>query len=191
MTEAAPVERWPPTYDAADLASQIRALADRGDLFGSFFSTRPEDGSWCQGDVLRLPADFPYIDSTGSAAILAELGIEFWLLLSNTCDLNRELTVVPYAQLVPLFDVDAAASDMPALRSYQLGRRFYVPYWDPGTTKHFVADFTMPVTVDRVALARICAPPVAHLSRLSWFLLHSCLVRFLARDDGRFDPGPD
>ena len=30
-------ERWPPTYDAEDLADQIRLLAARGDLWKSFY----------------------------------------------------------------------------------------------------------------------------------------------------------
>jgi hypothetical protein len=186
-TEAAPVERWPPTYDAADLAAQISELAVHG---RNFFSALPDDGSFCQGDVLHLRGDFPYIDSGGRAAVLEELDVEFWLLLSNSCDLNRELSDVRWAQLVPLFDVAANDVELRALRSYEYSRRFYVPDWWPESARHFVADLTMPVTVDRLALENV-ARPMAHLSHVSWILLHSCLVRFLARDDGRFDPGPE
>jgi hypothetical protein len=44
------------------------------------------------------------------------------------------------------------------------------------------------VPLHRAALRGDDTHVVARMSRLGWVLLHSCLVRFLARDDGRFDP---
>jgi len=181
-------ERWPPAYDAEDLAVQIRSLVATGDLFERFYLNLPDDGSWCQGDIVQLESEFPYIDREGQPAVLENLGVRFWLLLSNTCDLSRSLDEVRWAQLVPLLDLNVGGEDLDVLRRYEYSRRFYVPTWARGTEMHFVADFTMPVTLDRPALNK-AATRIAHLSFVAWVLLHSCLIRFLARDDGRFDTG--
>lgn len=184
-------ERWPPTYDAEQLAGQIKALAESGRLFKQFYSSLPDDGSWCQGDIVCLKSDFPYLDEDGMPAVLENHGIEFWLLLSNTCDMDRSLADVPYVQLVPLLDIPVSASDLAALRRYEYSRRFYLPGWSTSTQQsHYVAELTMPITADRQALTRR-ALPQAHLTQLAWILLHSCLVRFLARDDGRYDLKPE
>jgi hypothetical protein len=181
------VERWPPIYDANALAAQINALVANGELFRQFYWTAPDDGSWCQGDIVHLQSQFPYIDSAGRPAVLDNLDVEFWLLLSNTCDLDRTLDTVRWAQLVPLLDLDVRnGAELDVLRRYEYSRRFYVPNWTEGEEKHFVADFTMPVTLDRAMLSDKTRQ-IAHLSQVAWVLLHSCLVRFLARDDGRFE----
>ena len=52
--------------------------------------------------------------------------------------------------------------------------------------KTFLADFLMPVTIHKQAVFDHTTL-VARLDFHSWLLLNSCLVRFQARDDGRFD----
>src|SRR5690349_11939281 len=117
-----PVERWPPIYDANDLREEIRQLAASGELFTSFYSDLPNDGSWCQGDIVELKGDFPHIDEEGRAATLEDLDVENWLVLSNSCDLYRPLEDVRWAQLVPLLDVPATPLELAGLRSYTYSR---------------------------------------------------------------------
>lgn len=114
----------------------------------------------------------------------------YWLLLSNSCDLDRSLGEVNWAQMVPIeFFSDLPRSEVEKYKCYQMSRAFYVPHWDRSSSgQHGIADFTMPVTVSRNALIAN-AKVVARLTRYSWILLHSCLVRYLARDDGRHDAG--
>ena len=69
---------------------------------------------------------------------------------------------------------------------------FYVPAWSGAVADQFyAADFLRPVPVDKEAFAQESggqrAVVVARLSRVAWILLNACLVRFLARDDGRYD----
>ncbi|MET0498496.1 MAG: hypothetical protein ABW106_09560 [Steroidobacteraceae bacterium] len=183
------MERWPPVYDAVELAGQIKTLAARDALLEDFFSDRPASVAWCQGDVVRLPAVIPILNERG-AALADNAHLTGWLLLSNTCDLDRSLTEVEWAQAVPIFqlgtDENVSDRELLALRRYQYSRQFYLPAWVRGPRRrHYVADLTMPVTVSRRALAS--AQRLARLSMTGWLLLHSCLVRFLARGDGRFD----
>jgi hypothetical protein len=181
------LDRWPPVYDADDLKKAITGLTERGELFSVFYSEEPRDVLYCQGDVLRLTCDFPYIADDGKPATLNNESFEYWLLLSNTCDLHRDLSNQRWAQLVPLVPVaiDSGGQRLAAMRRYSQSREFYLPDWTSDGNRHFVAALTMPVTVDRRALADTARH--ARLSRISWILLHSCLVRFLARDDGRYD----
>lgn len=184
------MERWPTVYDAAELVAQIKALSEKGALFDSFYSAEPANVQWCQGDVVSdLPLEIPVLNATG-VAVIENLHLSGWLLLSNTCDLDRPLTLVEWAQAVPIFDLggddDISISELEALRRYQLARRFYVPDWDDASPRsHYMADLTMPATISREALRG--ARRLARLSTTGWILLHSCLVRFLARDDGRMD----
>ena len=61
------------------------------------------------------------------------------------------------------------------------------PAWDNALRdKHFTADLSTPAAARKAALLQH-GNVVARLSRQGWVLLHSCLVRFLCRDDGRFD----
>jgi len=183
-------DRWPPVYDFAELAGQIQSLAESSALEREFFQRNGASslGDFCQGDIVSFQTAFPFVDEQGEPA--AEGDVNFWLLLSNTCDMNRELKEVTWAQLVPLespgrtSEVDRGI--LSSLRRYVYSRRFYVPSWttsfDPEV---WIADFLRPVTFHRDGLKN--AEVVARLSLTGWALLHSCLVRFLARDDGRYD----
>jgi len=74
------------------------------------------------------------------------------------------------------------------LRRYRPSREFYLPSWDQAEAPEhaLVADFLRPCAMDKRAVGS-AARVVARLSRRGWLLLNACLVRFQARDDGRFD----
>lgn len=182
-------ERWPPSYDYEDLRDTIRLLTERSDDFiATFYSNSPAvaDVSFCQGDVLTLDARVPLIGEDGTVVTVDSPS--FWMLFSNTCDLQRDIEDVPYASLMPVFDEGEIPDAIyRSLLRYEHSRQFYLPPWrDDQTNCTFLMDATMPVSVVRSALnnhARV----EARLSQPSWYLLNCFLVRYLARDDGRFD----
>lgn len=74
-----------------------------------------------------------------------------------------------------------------ALGRFETYRRFLIPAWPgdaDGATVLRIAELIHPVTVHKRAL-REQGRVVARMSHLGWLLLHACVVRFLARDDGR------
>jgi hypothetical protein len=180
------IERWPPSYDAATLAQSIRDLVDSQQLASRFFRTQAQLETVCQGDICKLASGVPVIASDGSAAVHGEL--TYWMVIGNTCDFARDRDLVRWTQLVPLVDfAELSEQHLADLQSYRLSRQFYVPPWSRELKdKHFVADFLRPVAIDKAAFAD-AVHVVAGLDYYAWVLLHSCLVRFLARDDGRHD----
>lgn len=188
MTPPSPIERWPPVYDAEDLAATIRRLVESDRLNDQFYSRFSTPHGPFQGDIVRLRSGLPLIGADGALSIMGEY--EHWMVIGNTCDIQRDLNDVTWSQVVPLeflgSDSDLTSDQLRVLRKYSYSRRFYVPDWSPGRgRRHYVADFLRPVTVHKGAL-REAAQVEARLGYYSWILLHSCLVRFLARDDGRF-----
>lgn len=181
-----PEGRWPPIYDADGLAVVIRELARSEEFDARFWDLRPIE-SVCQGDVVRLTAPVPYLDEAGEAHATDE-DYEHWLVIGNTCDFERDVGDFKWTQLVPLIDLGTglSAGDVAHLRSYQAARKFYVPPWSSVAPRHHVADLTRPVTIHKEAFQSHAAV-VARVQFAAWVLLHSCLVRFLCRDDGRFD----
>ena len=182
------MERWPPVYDADDLARQIRNLAGSEFLEERFYVLEPEV-PLCQGDVFHLQSPIPLIDEGGSAVALDD--IEYWMALGNTCDFERTVDEVAWTQLVPIIDLGEESlltkSELQRLRSYQPFRSFYVPRWSSELEgRIFVADLTRPVAAHKTALKSV-ATRQARLSHAAWALFHSCIVRFLARGDGRHD----
>lgn len=180
-----PQERWPPIYDATDLQETIRSLSSAKDGATVMYETSLRDFS-CQGDILSLASELPLIWEDGKPATQGDF--KDWLIIGNTCDLDRNLEEVPFTQIVPIVSVDLN-SITPQLRqqfcTYAYSRRFFLPPWGTKTAEsiHF-ADFLRPVTIHRSALDTACSTQ-ATLTRKGWILLHSCLVRYLARDDGR------
>lgn len=181
----APEGRWPPVYDADGLADVISDLAGADDFDARFWDLRPAaDGEVFQGDVVRLDSAVPVLDEEG--APVATDDCEFWLVIGNTCDFDRRVQDVPWTQLVPTVDVSATAdaSRLRTLRQYQYFRQFYLPPWPGGDAGHRLADFTRPVAVHKAVFegpAQVCS----RMQYPAWVLLHSCMIRFLARDDGR------
>lgn len=182
------IERWPPIYDARDLASQIHELVISGRLEKEFYDLQGEP-VLCQGDIFRLVAPLPVIDELGEATALDD--VEYWMAIGNTCDFSRSIEDVCWTQLIPIFDLTelsaVSAQDLHKLRTYQPFRKFYVPPWRSDLLgRLLVVDFTRPIAVHKKAIFDV-ATLERRLSHYAWILFHSCLIRFLARDDGRLD----
>jgi len=174
---------WNAVYDEEDLESQIRRLA-LSDLEGTFYELQSDDPAVFQGDVIDLEQGAPVIDENREAAVVGDY--RFWLVIGNTCDLDRQISDVKWSQVVPIeTPPDLRAQDVRNLRSYKAIRTFYLPPW-PGDDVHRWANLVLPVSIHKEALRR--CKRVARLSYAGWVLLHSCLVRFLARRDRRESP---
>lgn len=181
--------RWPPIYDFEQLAEYIDELA-RDDAFDARFYllTSLAEPQVCQGDVVHLPAPIPAIADDGKPILTDD--VDHWLVVGNTCDFDRPVDEVSWTQAVPILDLGTEAelgsAGLAELRRYSAYRGFYVPPWQGGDDHHRLADFTRIVPIHKLAF-REAATVVARMQRQAWVLLHSCLVRFLARDDGRHD----
>lgn len=92
------------------------------------------------------------------------------------------------ASLATTIESFVEASDFSSFYDrYQTSRAFYVPPWKREVEGHcHVADLLRPVTAEKGVFDEV-ARVEARMARSGWILLHSCLVRFLCRDDGRFD----
>lgn len=178
--------RYPPVYDFEDLKRQIREIVGTGDLDSRLYQPTSSGPPVCQGDVIELRSPRTYISDQGLAT--AEWGSNRWMVLANTCDLTRSIETIRWAHLVPLIAIRSnqlREDELSALRGYRYHRRFYLPPWPDGDQDvHHTAEFTQPVTVHRAAIENL-SEVQARLSFLGWVLLNSCLLRFLARDDGR------
>jgi hypothetical protein len=180
-------ERWPPVYDADELQRVIRELSSREGLAKHVYAalSPSPSPSFFQGDVVALEADLPLLDEGAKPAV--EEGVGHWMVLGNSCDLARTQQDVPSTQLLPIRQLTQGTTKerLAVLTGYRVSRQFHLPDWE-GKGRLFYADYLSPVTIDRrglVAKARL----VARMSCLGWMLLHACTVRFLCRDDGRFD----
>lgn len=187
-------ERWPPVYDLEDLLSEIKRLSDHPDVASAFYAWRKDRSpiavdDVCQGDIVHLPSEVPVISDDGQPAVLAHPEA-FWLVIGNTCDFDRSVEDARWTQLVPIVSLEVPREQQAILRRYTQARRFYVPAWTatPDAVS-YVADFLRPVAVDKRAMRGESSMATVHarMSLAAWVLLNACLVRFLARDDGRFD----
>jgi hypothetical protein len=190
-------DRWPPVYDAEDLVREIKKLTEHTDVAEAFYEWRrdrsttvPEDV--CQGDVIELVSDVPVILEDGQPGTM-DHPERFWLVIGNTCDFDRHLKDVRWTQLVPIVALGVTShlsrTDVAAARKYTQARSFHVPSWSHTLEQHVhVADLLRPVGIDKRVLQGPNAVGLVHarLSRAAWILLNACLVRFLARDDGRY-----
>ncbi len=141
------MERWPPVYDAKELAQQIRDLAGASDMESRFYTNSP-DMILCQGDIFGLETAIPVIDEDGEAAAIDDC--KYWMAIGNTCDFSRAKSDVEWTQLVPILDLgaesDISSAELQKLRSYQPFRTFYVPTWrEEVSARILVADLTRPV----------------------------------------------
>jgi hypothetical protein len=177
-------ERWPTTYDAKELASTIQKLSANNQLASTFYSSTAL-GYSCQGDIVELNSAQPYIAKDGKPAIIDDF--KYWLVIGNSCDLSRKESEVRYTQIIPIVHVnsdDFLRSKISDFLAYKYSRRFYLPPWrGADKSKLFFADFTRATTIEKSFLSKELTR--ASLLQHSWYLLHCCLVRYLARDDGR------
>ncbi len=187
MNTADPECRWPPVYDFDSLGSEINKLVANQSIFDVFFHQRNLDSGLYQGDILRYPGIFPFIDEDGNVQVMEET-FDYWLILGNTCDLDRELPSPHLSHIVPLTSLEEDIPDeiLSGLMSYNSYKRFFIPSWDSSIASGFILNFTYICSVDKKSLLNH-AQVRARLTFKSWLLLHSCLVRYLARDDGRHD----
>lgn len=183
--------RWPPAYDAEQLQQSIRDLVDGDKLHEAFYEPlgRPRTG-YAQGDILELDARFVYLNRQASPSKASDPNAR-WIIIGNTCDLDRSIDQVRWTQLVPVRSIGlmstVPSSVRAAFRRYKHGRRFFVPPWTREVAQEcLIAEFTEMLTIDRRGLDR--GTVVARMDYPGWILFHSCLVRYLARDDGRHDP---
>ncbi len=133
-----------------------------------------------------MPCALPFIDEAGEPSA-NNVESEFWLVIGNTCDFDRDIGTLPWTQVVPVDDRTPSPDQLAAFKKYKASRVFYLPAWDRALGgRHFAADLASIATAHKKALLEH-ASVVARMSRKGWVLLHSCLVRFLCRDDGRFD----
>lgn len=183
------MQRWPPAYDAEELADSISKLVASADQSSGFYETHGQfaNPDFCQGDILAFNSELPLIHSDGEPGLYEKF--EYWLLIGNTCDIARTIEDVKHTQIVPLFNLGSSDQINPqaldALKKYQCSRQFYIPPWDSNMNDLYCADFTMPVTIHKQALFDL-TQVVGSFTQIAWFLLNACLVRFLARDDGRY-----
>lgn len=177
---------WATVYDYSELEKQIKELRDGSWFVKQFYEPqRQGQPSFCQGDVIRLETAMAFLDEDGQPVAGRDRAL--WLVLGNSCDLDRDLSDVPWTQLLP---VDALASEkdvemLPDLRAYRTMRQFFLPTWGGSAKNGYFADFLRPVSANRNGLE--AAAVQARLSYTGWLLFHACLVRYLARADGRND----
>ncbi len=186
-------DRWPPVYDADELVAEIQALTGRPDFESLFYEWRRQDSTRdvtdvCQGDVVTLSSEVPVIADDGQPGTIAN-DSGTWLVLGNTCDFERDLTDCRWTQLAPVVDLggpDLEPTLRSALRRYTQFRRFYVPPWSNAVEARWhVAELPLTVAVDKRAFPSAIRVQ-ARMSFRAWILMNACLVRFLARDDGRY-----
>ena len=182
--------RWPAIHDSKSLRAGIDEILNSADFDARFYDLQSHaDPAVCQGDVVELVAPAPLLDEDGQP-IATDVVFAHWLVIGNTCDFDRGAEAVPTTQIVPLVKIapELSPAEVKELRQYKYSRRFYVPAW-PGCPDrgHRLADFVHPVAIDRRAFREDCARVVARMQFPAWALFHACIVRFLARDDGRLD----
>lgn len=181
--------RWPSIADREDLKKTISKILDAGAEFDARFYQTGElvGGIACQGDIVQLTSHAPYIDASGEP-IVTDAAFDHWMILGNSCDMDREDEL--RSHIAPLVPLQTAVSDeqLRGLRRYEYSRQFYVPAWSDSTEPlHHLVDLMQISTIEKAAFRNGSARVVARLQFPAWALLHACLVRFLARDDGRFD----
>lgn len=181
--------RWPPVYDYDELEDTIKQLSNITNLRQFLYIGGSYQPPYSQGDIIWLESRIPVIWKDGAPGTIDGHG--YWMVLGNSCDLDRPITEVEWCQLAPVFclgtDDDVSGTELDALKKYRYSRHFYLPGWaGEQQSRHFIANFLEMTPIHREGLVH--ASPVTRLSQRGWYLLHSCIVRFLARSDGRNDP---
>jgi hypothetical protein len=182
--------KWPPVYDFDSLAAQIKELVSNQQIFNVFYQNDdPVNVALCQGDIIQFKSPLPVIDAEGD---IGTVDGEFsnWVIIGNTCDLDRQIHNTGYSHISPLIKLRADEPEpiLAGLKAYSSFKRFFIPPWQLNDTPGYFLDFTQMCSVHKSCLLNENVVTVsARMGRLSWLLFHSCIVRYLARDDGRHD----
>jgi hypothetical protein len=182
-------DRWPPVYSAEELLKQITDLISDKSIFSKFYEPNLLDPEKCQGDIIELDSEALFLDEDNTPVTSPER-YTHWLLIGNTCDIYRDMNLAKWSQIVPIYNLgkseEISVEELGKLQAYSQSRVFYLPPWESGLEgAHFLADFLRPVTIHKAGLMK--SKTVGRVNKFTWILLHSCLIRFLARDDGRYD----
>lgn len=187
MTTCALSQRWPPAYDFDDLASQIKELAKRN--FSDFYNGYPTREEFYQGDILSLDGcEFPFMNEDGEIHVETVSNMK-WVLIGNSCDMVRDIQDIRFTNIAPLEEIQGhiTESQLSALQSYNHYKVFYLPC-EEGRSKGYIVDFTKMCSVEKSFLNKgDGVSKLSELNRHSWVLFNSCVLRYLARDDGRHD----
>jgi hypothetical protein len=185
MNFQAPAGRWPPTYDFDTLATQIREIVGNRSIFNVFFTSATEDAERYQGDIVSFSGNMPIIDAEGDVSVIDDI-FEHWMIIGNTCDLSRIENDESCSHISPLVPIteDTPSEIILGLQGYKNYKKFFIPNWANPAALGYYIDFTLICSINKFCLFENCVT-VARLNWISWLLLHSCLVRYLARDDGR------
>ncbi|MEH6625428.1 MAG: hypothetical protein V7739_03210 [Motiliproteus sp.] len=183
-------ERWPVVYDSKELEDQIRSLTSAKCFSSKFYHHNVGPlGTVQQGDIISFSSGIPLIWSDANPGIIED--IDYWLVVGNTCDFTRNIEDVPFTQISPIIDIgslERSKITRSDLTNYKYSRRFYIPPWEAASDDvTLIADFQRIVTIHKSAFSLSNISRVASMSLEGWVLLHCCLVRYLCRDDGRFD----
>lgn len=179
---------WPPVYDFDTLSTQIKDLVRSRGIFPVFYSSDVlTEQALCQGDIIQFQSPFPVIDSEGDISTIDE-GYSLWLIIGNTCDLDRDIQELEYSHISPIIEIDETVppSLISGLMSYSSFKKFYLPSWSDSSHPGFILDFTRMCSVHKSCIFnREQVTLSARMSYLAWLLFNSCIVRYFARDDGR------
>lgn len=177
---------WPPSYDEHELNESINGII-KGGVSPEEFYVKPAAGesNVYQGDIIELSTVLPLIDDECEASVVE--GFRYWIVIGNTCDISRDISDVKYTQVAPIIVLDDIDSSvLSTFKNYKYNRRFFLPAWNPAVEPGCAVEFTMPVTVNKESIQN-CMILEAKLTYPAWILLNACLVRYIARGDGRCD----
>jgi len=175
--------RWPVVYDEEQLSSTILEMQSSTDVSKNYYQSI-SDGQprFCQGDIVELVSKIPVIGKEGKAAAI-ESTSNYWLVVGNTCDFTRD--EVSWVGISPIREATALGeAKLDPIRQFKTSRLYHVKPWSEGVSSALVVDFTQAVSISKSSLINH-VKVLARLRFESWMLLHCCLVRYLARDDGR------
>ena len=178
-------ERWPTVYDFKELQTQISEIAKCN--YSRGFYSLCEKNELCQGDIIYIKKKFLYIDENGEYS--AEEYTNYWMIVGNTCDIARSITDISFTNIIPIlkFDESVPLKILSGIKSFQNYKSMYVPPFSDDMNNYFI-DFTKIMTISKEYLLKDAkAIKKKELTYASWILFHSCLLRYLVRDDGRND----
>ena len=180
------ISRWLTVYDFEQLQIQIKEIL-KCDYNQGFYTNTPKRSELFQGDIIQLDRKFVSINEDGEFE--AQKYSDFWIVVGNSCDFARDVKELPYTNLIPLQQIEknAPSKIINGLKNFQNYKHMYVPNFLDDESEYFL-DFTKIATVSKEYLQKeITSIKIKELTYSSWVLLHSCIIRYFARDDGRND----